>query len=384
MADVPPDPDSGAAGTVLRTARALRELGHEVDEVWCDGLGRRIAHGNLHYLLELPRAYRRALRRRLVNRSYDVVEVSQPHGHLAARAFCGERKGSVFIHRSHGFELRLSCEMKRWIRAYGGEARPVVRRLLSRALAQLLERRAWMIAKYADGHIVSATACAEFLARSMGVPLERIAVVAQGVADSYLIDPPGMSVERARRVLHVGQFAFFKAPMMVAETMRRLAAHRSDLEFTWVSQEQYHAEIRRLAGPELTQRMRILPWMSEDELIRLYDQHGLFLFPSFFEGFGKVFLEAMARGLCVVASDSGGARDVIRNRVDGLIVPTGDIDTMEQACRRVLEEAIEARAISAAAVKAARRYTWRRSAEACVDFYRQRLSARATNRPFSV
>ncbi|MBE9203856.1 hypothetical protein IQ218_10925 [Synechocystis salina LEGE 06099] len=62
VADTPCDPNSGAAGTVYYTNQALRQLGHEVDEIWADDLGpRRIAHGNLHSLLEQPRAYRIAV-----------------------------------------------------------------------------------------------------------------------------------------------------------------------------------------------------------------------------------------------------------------------------------------------------------------------------------
>src|SRR6478672_4888125 len=76
MADVPRDPNAGAAGTEVRTADALRALGHEVDEVWAPQLGRRIAHGNLHYLIELPRAYRREMRRAAAAKQYDVFHVN--------------------------------------------------------------------------------------------------------------------------------------------------------------------------------------------------------------------------------------------------------------------------------------------------------------------
>src|SRR5262249_43903224 len=86
MADVPRDPNSGAAGTEVQTAEALRALGHEVDEVWAPQLGRRIAHGNLHYLFELPRTYRREMKRALTAKRYDVIHVNQPHGYLAAKS----------------------------------------------------------------------------------------------------------------------------------------------------------------------------------------------------------------------------------------------------------------------------------------------------------
>ena len=67
MADVPPDPDSGAAGTELRTIAALRQLGHEVHAVWNHDMRRRIRHGNLHYALELPLEYRAAIKSALAD-----------------------------------------------------------------------------------------------------------------------------------------------------------------------------------------------------------------------------------------------------------------------------------------------------------------------------
>ena len=84
-ADYPPDPNSGAAGTVFQSIRGLREIGCEVDEIWRDDLGRRIRHGNLHYWLELPRAFRRAVAERCARKDYDVVQLSQPHAWLAGQ-----------------------------------------------------------------------------------------------------------------------------------------------------------------------------------------------------------------------------------------------------------------------------------------------------------
>src|ERR1044071_5406189 len=122
MADVPPDPNSGAAGTEFQTIQALRSLGHEVDAVWRDNLPRRINHGNLHYLLELPGAYRKAMRDELKRKPYDVVHVNQPHGYLAAKDLRPSRS-AVFIHRSHGFESRVEADLKPWRKEYDSDQR---------------------------------------------------------------------------------------------------------------------------------------------------------------------------------------------------------------------------------------------------------------------
>ncbi|HJQ38768.1 MAG TPA: hypothetical protein VKB93_16655, partial [Thermoanaerobaculia bacterium] len=217
LADVLPDPNRGAAGTEVQTIRALRLLGHTVDEVWSDELGRRIAHGNLHLLLELPRAYERAAVRKLREARYDVVHANQPHGYRAARAVHRLSPSTIFIHRSHGIELNVEETLRPWRERYGGDARGGGRRLASRAIAALLARHSHAIAAVADGHVVSSTLDARFLHERLHVPPEKIAVIAQAAPDAYVqTEAPPMTGERLQRVLHVAQFAFFKAPMITA------------------------------------------------------------------------------------------------------------------------------------------------------------------------
>jgi len=85
MADIVADPNSGAAGTEIKTINALRQLGCEVDEIWSNDLSHKIKHGNLHYLLELPISYKNLMLSKLNLLHYDVIHVNQPHGFLAAK-----------------------------------------------------------------------------------------------------------------------------------------------------------------------------------------------------------------------------------------------------------------------------------------------------------
>lgn len=352
MADVAPDPNAGAAGTELRTAAALRTLGHEVDEVWAPRLGRRIAHGNLHYLLELPGAYRREMRRA---GRYDVFHVNQPHGYLAAKS---KPPGSVFVHRSHGLELRAERALAPW------RPRP---KLASRVMAALLARHSRLIARYADGHIVSCGDDARFLRHELGVEERRIAVIAQAAPDAFVQTPaPAMTEERLRRVLYVSQFAFFKAPHIAASVFAMLARMRPELRFTWVCSRAHHAEVRALLGDA---PVELLDWMPAEALRDVYDAHGLFLFTSYFEGFGKVFLEAMSRGLCVVATRVGGAADVIVDGENGLLVEPGTIDEPVAAIDALLDDPARATRIAANAAATARQYTWERVARETAAFY---------------
>jgi len=376
MADVPHNPHSGAAGTEVQTLEALRALGHEVDAIWSDSLGRRIRHGNLHLLLELPGTYARAAARAIREKRYDVIHVNQPHGFRAARIVHRLSPGTAFIHRSHGFELNVEHTLRPWRTMYGRDERRVGRRISSRVIGSLLDRHARAIAAQADGHIVSASLDAVFLRNRLGVPAEKIAVIPQAAPQSYTrIPAPPMAAERLGRVLHVAQFAFFKAPMITAEATNRLAAADRNLRFTWVCDRSSEAAIRALLTAETNERMTVVPWTTQDALRDIYDAHGIFLFPSFFEGFGKAFLEAMSRGLCVVGSDVGGMHDVIESGKNGILVPPGDANAVAGAALEIVRDLPRAMAMSAAAAQAAREYSWERVARETAAFYQSRLNA---------
>ena len=105
----------------------------------------------------------------------------------------------------------------------------------------------------------------------------------------------------------------------------------------------------------------------------IFDRHGIFIFPSFFEGFGKAFMEAMARGLCVVAAENGGMKDVIKHRENGIKVTTGDTKLFTHACLELISSPNVAAAISQNAIATARSYSWRRVALETLSFYQSLL-----------
>lgn len=185
-----------------------------------------------------------------------------------------------------------------------------------------------------------------------------------------------MERERLRRILYVGQYAFFKAPMILAAVFDRLATDGEDIEFTWICSKDCHRQASELLKAGTRKKVRFLDWMPQKDLLGIYDSHGIFLFPSFFEGFGKAFLEAMSRGLCVIAADNGGAHDVIKNGENGLLVPTGNVEAMVKACLIVLGDPNFGKKLSEAAVNTAREYTWERVAKETVQFYQGRLDAK--------
>lgn len=353
---------------------ALRQLGHHVDEIWSPDLGRRIQHGNLHYLLELPYAYRRLVQQRYRKQPYDVIELNQPHAYLAARDHKRRRLPGIFVNRSHGHEVRSEEALAPWRQRLRLPSGSHGRQFASRILRRLLDRQWERICRDADGFIVSCQEDADFLRQRYRVSPDRVGVVTQGVPESFLHEPAEpMTAARLTRLLYVGQLAFFKAPILLAEAVTQVLQRRQDATFTWVCSSDHHAAARALFPADLQSRIVLESWQPQAELRERLDRSGIFLFPSFFEGFGKAPLEAMARGLCVVASQVGGMRDYIRSGENGLLVPVGASDTMATAALQLMQDLPLAQRLSQAALKTARLHHWQRCAADAAAFYHQLL-----------
>ena len=64
----------------------------------------------------------------------------------------------------------------------------------------------------------------------------------------------------------------------------------------------------------------------------------MFCLPSNHEPFGIVLLEAMAQGMPIVATDSEGPSEILRDGVDGDVVPIGDAERLAHAVHRMIAD----------------------------------------------
>jgi phosphatidylinositol alpha-mannosyltransferase len=80
--------------------------------------------------------------------------------------------------------------------------------------------------------------------------------------------------------------------------------------------------------------------------------------PTGSESFGIVLLEAMAAGKPVIGTDIPGYRDVVRNRVEGLLVPPGDTDALTDALRALIDDGERRRAMGLMGQERARAFDW--------------------------
>jgi phosphatidylinositol alpha-mannosyltransferase len=115
--------------------------------------------------------------------------------------------------------------------------------------------------------------------------------------------------------------------------------------------------------------------VSEEEKWRLLGGADVLCAPSLGgESFGMVLTEAFASGTPVVASDIPGYRDVVRDGVDGLLVPVGDAVELGEALHALALDRERRRRLSAAAQERAQRFAWPTVAGEVAEVYEEAIS----------
>ena len=235
------------------------------------------------------------------------------------------------------------CRLRRipllvWIESTARDARSEARPL---ALA-----RGAMV-RGASGAFVPGTAAAEY-ARSLGVELVETApnAIDASVFERAAVDRSGRD---GCTFLYVGRLDPEKGLDTLLEAFREVPG-----ELALVGAGSDEQRLRALAG----ERVRFEGAKDRDELVDHYRDADVFVLPSRSEPWGMVLNEAAAAGLPLVATEeSGAARDLIEEGVNGFRVPAGDVSALRERLTRLAADAELRASAGARSRELARRFT---------------------------
>ena len=248
------------------------------------------------------------------------VDVVVAHGHvyvgtlLAAVVARRNRKPLVLVQHSpfvdYGFALN------------------VLERIADRTLGR------WVIRSAAAVIVVSEFTASFVRSLASDVP---IVIVRSGI-DRERYSPDGRTSQRERPVVLTVRRLVPRNGVDVLVDAWRFAqlGDRADLSIAGSGPEEMRIRYMANADPSI----QLVGYVPNDELPSLYRHADVFVLPSKSgEGFGLVVLEAMASGLPVIATKSGGVIDLVVDGINGRLVPPNDARALARALSELVDGA---------------------------------------------
>lgn len=200
----------------------------------------------------------------------------------------------------------------------------------------------------------------------------RLSRVVQNGVDLSLV--PNDEKRKPRSVISVGTLKARKCMDRTLEAFARLADEYPDATLTIVGIGEMEEQLRvRIEQLGLQSRITLTGGLPHEEVLRWMAQSDLFVLPSWGEGYGIVYIEAMAAGCIAVGAKDEGIADTITDGENGFLVPAGDIDETERVMRQVFAHPEAYEALRQKGMQSAHGLTWARNAEKTAEVYREAI-----------
>jgi phosphatidylinositol alpha-1,6-mannosyltransferase len=168
----------------------------------------------------------------------------------------------------------------------------------------------------------------------------------------------------------VGRLIERKGQHHLIKAVKQLADEGINIEVSLLgtgdSLEKYRALTKKLGVEEYIKFMGYVP---RKEIMKFYNQADVFVLPSFNEGMSLAALEAMAAGLPLVVTRTGGTLMLVEEGINGYTFDWGDIDSLAKHLRKFAKNRDLIQRMGRKSRSRAESYAWNRIAERYLDLF---------------
>lgn len=196
---------------------------------------------------------------------------------------------------------------------------------------------------------------AQQAAEANGIPLDRVRIL-HNCLDPRFEAPLQLEKPRSNlSMLTVGRMSLseqYKGQDCVIRAMPALLARFPQLVYHIVGDGDWRPALEGLSRRlQVEQAVRFHGFVTEEELRRRYARASLFIMPSRAEGFGFVYLEAMAHGLPVIGGNVDATPEVLVDGETGVLVDPVSVDSIVATATRLLGDGALRQRMGQAAVR---------------------------------
>ncbi len=176
------------------------------------------------------------------------------------------------------------------------------------------------------------------------------------IPDPLAFDISEVSPLTTKRVIAVGRYVYQKGFDLLLQAWAKVEKQHLDWELAVYGMGD-RTPYEQLIDQLQIDRSRCHLNGSVPDIKKEYLNSSLFVFSSRFEGFGMVLIEAMACGLPVISFDCPcGPKDIVRHNEDGLLIPSGNIDSLAEAIQQLMSNDQKRQQMASAALVNVRRF----------------------------
>lgn len=191
-----------------------------------------------------------------------------------------------------------------------------------------------------------------------GIKDEQVSVIPCGIDTDFYKQIPGNEPEK-NRLLFVGRLKKYKGVQHLLKAAAILHSRNVPVKITVIGEGDYSHTLKMLVGKlNLQDSVEFPGFISQEEKLLWLQRASVAVFPSAKEGWGLTVIEANCCGTPVVASDSDGLRDSVKNNETGILVKHEDEVALADALQGILENPEKRSRYSVNALQWAQGFNW--------------------------
>lgn len=177
--------------------------------------------------------------------------------------------------------------------------------------------------------------------------------------------------ENEKIVFYVGRHVYEKGIHLLIDSIPKIADSYNDTKFIIAGTGPMTEELKvKVKNTGLDGRVVFTGYMDDESKNKLFTVSDAAVFPSLYEPFGIVALEAMAAGCPVVVSDTGGLSEIVNHRQNGMKTIYGSAQSIADNVLALLKDRELSEQIKVNGIKTTRElYTWDRVSEITEKLY---------------
>ena len=154
-------------------------------------------------------------------------------------------------------------------------------------------------------------------------------------ADVAHLEPSKMEVNTPPRIVFAGRFVSQKNPLAIVQILSQL----KDLDWncSMLGDGPLFEDIKReIAKAGMAERFELSGWVTSDSVLEHFSKSDILFMPSLSEGLPVVGVQALSKGLAIVASRIGGFLDLVDDEKNGYLIGAKDNPAFSQVLRELV------------------------------------------------